>query len=344
MRALLQNVAILLIATVATLLLVELACRVFMPEWAPARAERVAFWRYDSLLGWAHTPNQIDRFDHRDFSVQVSINSQGLRDGEYARQPAPGRHRMLVLGDSFGWGFGVQQNEIFSEVLEARHSEWDIINASVSGYGTDQEYLYFKHSGVAYEPGIVLLLFHQSDFVDVISSQRYLYDKPVFRLNSDGDLLLRNSPVRHASIEEAIQRYILARTWFLSRLYYALKSSRQEGAPQPVSSNHSNSDASLKGSIIVARLLGLLNRLAKEHGARLVVVSVPMSEPYRQELAETLGAEGVPYLALDAAFANPQAAVTFAHDGHWNAAGHRIAADAIEEFLQLLGIFQPVGG
>ena len=126
---------------------VEISARMFFPEWAPTREERVKFWIHSELLGWEHTPNQQGRFNHRDFSVDVAINSHGMRDDEYSIERTD-KKRMLVLGDSFGWGFGVEHQERFSEMLEKKHRNWEIINASVSGYGTDQQYLFLREKGM----------------------------------------------------------------------------------------------------------------------------------------------------------------------------------------------------
>ena len=65
------------------LLVAELGCRLFVPGWTPGNMERVDFWRYDRLLGWAHKPGQKGCFIHRDFSVEIYINSDGLRDKDY---------------------------------------------------------------------------------------------------------------------------------------------------------------------------------------------------------------------------------------------------------------------
>jgi len=59
--------------------LMELAVRSMSREWAPTREERAKFWRYDPLVGWSHQPGQRGRLNHRDFTIEVAINSQGLR-------------------------------------------------------------------------------------------------------------------------------------------------------------------------------------------------------------------------------------------------------------------------
>ena len=62
--------------------------------------------------------------------MTVKLNSHGLRDNEYLLTRTK-NGRILVLGDSFGWGFGVEHEDIFSEVIERRNREWEIINQRV---------------------------------------------------------------------------------------------------------------------------------------------------------------------------------------------------------------------
>jgi hypothetical protein len=44
-------------------------------------------------------------------------------------------------------GGGVEHGERFDALLEGRYSEWDFISAFVSGYGTDQQYLWLEDEG-----------------------------------------------------------------------------------------------------------------------------------------------------------------------------------------------------
>ncbi len=170
-----------LLGIFVVLALVEVGARIFMPGWSPTRPDRVNFWVYDDQLGWAHKKGQKGHFDHRDFSINVYINSDGFRDSEYPL-PKTGKKRMLVIGDSFGWGYGVEHNEIFCEIIEQNHPHWEVINASVSGYGTDQQLLFLRERGLEYQPDVVLLLFSKNDFQNNISKEQYWYYKPIFVL------------------------------------------------------------------------------------------------------------------------------------------------------------------
>ena len=148
---------------------------------------------FDDQLGWRSVPDD----ESMTFGKKLTTNSRGLRDREYPYAKPTGTKRILVLGDSFTWGYGVADDETFAEVLEQRlqsvEGKWEVINTGVSGWGTDQEYLYLTQEGFDYSPDIVVLaLFLGNDFTNNASSKMYKRDKPVFL---DLDLQLANVPV-----------------------------------------------------------------------------------------------------------------------------------------------------
>jgi hypothetical protein len=320
----------------------EFTARLFLPQWAPACAERVSFWCYDEVLGWSHRPGQRGRFVHRDFSVDVSINSFGMRDAEYAMERTANRRRMLVLGDSFGWGFGVECRERFSEILENNHPGWEVINASVSGYGTDQQLLYLRESGLSFEPDVVLLLFCGSDFDDNMSRERNWYYKPRFILES-GSLRLQNVPVPESTLKQRLDRYFYGKTYILGRVYhYCLVTHREIAGlfSWADEGNGAKEDSGLRGEFAVTcHLVKAMNDLCRQSNADFMIASVPMDEGRRAFLQDLCLNENIPYLSLDESFSEAEDRVTFPHDGHWNPTGHYLAAETIERFLRDQGVF-----
>ena len=120
MKKLFVRMSLLVASILLTLGLVEIASRVFLPQTRPLRGDR-NFWIYDDLLGWKHKPLGQGTFKHPHFSVSVSINSQGLRDDEYSLERVPGKKRLVILGASNTWGFGVEHRETFSDILESKY-------------------------------------------------------------------------------------------------------------------------------------------------------------------------------------------------------------------------------
>ena len=340
-----------ILGCLALIILAEFSAQVFFPEWAPTREERVKFWDYDELLGWAHEPNHRARFNHRDFSVEVAINSHGMRDSEYS-VTRTAKRRMLVLGDSFGWGFGVEHHERFSEILEDAHRDWEILNASVSGYGTDQEFLLLRDRLLAFRPDVVLLLFYENDFGNNLVAEEYWHFKPLFRIEG-GQLQLQNVPVSKPTISQRLDRFIYGRT-YLGWAYHDAKRSwltllthvKQYLLPllRPLKDlNIRNSDKNVRDKPsrfeVTDQLIKSMDELCKNNGAAFILVSVPMDADKRTALQKITEDHGIPYLALDAQFESTVTPVTFPHDAHWNAEGHKLAADTIEAFLRESRVF-----
>src|SRR4029079_11161943 len=90
--------------------------------------------KFDPLLGWTLRENL------RDVAVsefKVSSNSQGVRGVREYAIPGPAS-RVLMIGDSYTFGEGVNDAEAFGAMLE-RLSHREVVNLAIHGYGTDQQ-------------------------------------------------------------------------------------------------------------------------------------------------------------------------------------------------------------
>jgi len=262
-----------------------------------------------------------------------------MRDSECAEERT-GKKRMLVLGDSFGWGFGVEQRERFSELLENRHPDWEIINASVSGYGTDQELLFLEEKGIAFKADVVLLLFCDNDFDSNLLADDCWHFKPYF-LVEHGRLQLHNVPVPKTTARQQLRRFFIGRTYLGQRLHAAmkdlLKGRRRAQSVQAAGGQSSADDQRMND--VTGALLRRMNEVCKRNDSALLLVSVPMDAGRSARLQKLAEAEKIAYLPLDAQFASAATRTSFLHDTHWNASGHEIAANAIDAFFWKSGLF-----
>ena len=133
------------------LVFLELAVRLIEPR----DALREYFEGHDAVLHHKFIPGARGRHKTLEFDAAYAINSLGLRSGELARDKPPGSKRILMLGDSFTEGNGVQQSETFSSLLQARldgarvGEKLEIVNAGVGSYSALLELLYLKTAGLA---------------------------------------------------------------------------------------------------------------------------------------------------------------------------------------------------
>src|SRR4051794_33322557 len=135
--------AIQLLILIATLGAAEVVLRVIDLRYL--RAHRVGadrIYNYDAELGWFPVPNSDGSFTGMR-TIRVRHNSLGLRDVEPDAAPKP---TIAFFGDSFVWGYDAEQNERFTEILRAKMPEQRIVNAGVTAYGTDQEYLLLRRA------------------------------------------------------------------------------------------------------------------------------------------------------------------------------------------------------
>jgi hypothetical protein len=94
--------------------------------------------RFDRTLGYTSKPGTFF-FSTNESTVECRINSLGVRDTEAALDSP----EIVVLGDSYAWGWGVKQNETFAKILEAK-TGLKVLNAGVPSYGTAREFMLLK--------------------------------------------------------------------------------------------------------------------------------------------------------------------------------------------------------
>jgi lysophospholipase L1-like esterase len=100
------------------------------------------------------------------------INADGLRDSVYARPKPEGVFRIVVMGDSISFGYGVEEAEAYPQVLEALLSELvpdspiEVVNLGVGGYNAYNEAQLLEGVGRTYEPDLVLVQFCINDLND----------------------------------------------------------------------------------------------------------------------------------------------------------------------------------
>lgn len=349
MKQLPGKLLIIILATLVSVLLAEGIARLFIPQWMPRESERANFWLYDPELGWKHRKNQQGTMKHIDFSISVSINSRGDRDDDYPdKKPENtyGKKRVIVTGDSFAWGFGVEKNERFSEIIENQYSNLEVINTAVSGYSTDQEFLKLVSDIEALKPDLVILLLHKNDFGGNTSPNEYGYEKPFFQKNDQGNYVLVNSPVIEAPLWKRLEQFLNGNTWFIGRAYSFvshwtgfLVSPVYHALFRTTNDNYTIHAGDLQQTTYdtTTYILSAMNDLCKSKGATLIILSTNLHEGQQTVMNNFTKSQKIPYLDLKPAFIQSQAKLNFEHDFHWNAEGHRLAASLTESFLQQHG-------
>jgi lysophospholipase L1-like esterase len=126
--------------------------------------EQYGITRPDPDLFWSIRPNLARSYRGR----LLVTNSLGLRGPELAPK-APGEVRILLLGESTTFGFGVAGEETYAARLQARldatGERYSVANAGVPAYTLFQSWIYLQERGLALEPDVVAIYHLANDFL-----------------------------------------------------------------------------------------------------------------------------------------------------------------------------------
>jgi lysophospholipase L1-like esterase len=194
--------ALVLLATLASLAAVELGLRV-VGDGAGSGGLRGLHqtrpdtdWLYGLRAGAHVRLEEPTRVDYQ-------INEDGWRDRRYSRDKPPGVFRIVVLGDSVAFGYGVAAESTFPFQLEelaakrTPEARIEVLNLGVGGYNPYNEAALFTDVGVGFQPDLVLIQFCINDLNDPTlhfdASTQQAFDLP--------DLAFPNPSTRNATEE-----------------------------------------------------------------------------------------------------------------------------------------------
>lgn len=127
-------------------------------------------------------PSTDYHFWSGEFDVTVRTNRYGLRGRDPVMPKPPGTFRILMLGDSFTFGFPVRDEETFCARIEhglrAQGYPVEVVNGGVSGYSPTLHYLSLRDQFLAFEPDLVVLWYDLGDLQeDAWFQKNLLLDK-----------------------------------------------------------------------------------------------------------------------------------------------------------------------
>ena len=212
------------------------------------------------------------------FTETIRTNELGLRDSPIRED---GARRILAIGDSCTYGWGLAQEDAYPQVLQSLldrqfgAERFRVINAGVPGFTSHHGLLYLRERGLALHPEIVIFGFGFNDFwragnieAALESNRRFL---PLIRFD---DFLVRNSSF-----------------WRWLRVH----NRRVFGREQPQRMSLEDYQRNITGIV----------EQAKAHGAHVLMivfaVQNPAWEPHARDALALAATLGIPVIRYDRA-------------------------------------------
>ena len=325
------------------LLFAEVAGRFLFPEWRDFYNGR--FMASTFVPGYGKTTVGRAGFNghfaqnNGDFRVRIGINNFGLRNPEPVEKAGG---RIWVVGDSFTFGWGVEQNEIYSSVI-AQFLGVPTYNVASPGTNVCGYQILVARMPVTVRPkALVVGLTLENDLsiydckkagkqTAVLGDEAALLTPSLSGLKS---LLTEHSAFYNIAVT-SMKRVQVINEW-LVRMGLAVR--------EHVDKRIIEADSiTAVAESTVKELVRLRRQLAPKTPMGVLLIparfeirdGAPLHRQMRQAIIKELTLQGLAYIDPFKTFKQVGFGPThFAHDGHWSALGHKIAAEAVADWLR----------
>jgi lysophospholipase L1-like esterase len=336
-RDALSALVLVLVSIGVALAVAELALRIF--AWAappaappPEDPEVAALPELGGVLELAR-PNVRGRHS----GALWRTNSAGFRGPEVSSTPRPGVFRIAVVGDSFAAGMGVAEEDAYAAQLERRLRaagtavEFEVLNFGIGGLDIRQVLRRASRLGARLQPHLYVYGFTLNDIFEADDAEQ------------------RVQPAQHRELEEQMLRFAASPSHLLRAIGPRWLSLRQ--ALWPGADDYGGALArAYRDPARFARIesgLGEFAALAERTGRCVHVLihtelaHLRFAHPYREAYAQVERAARERGLSVTPSFPayrwrDSSELRLSAIDGHPNAEGHRILADALYAGLREL--------
>ncbi len=316
---------------------------------------------YHPQIGYRFIPGLQTRELHEGGGFLLRTNAAGYRcRHEFEKRKKPGTFRILLFGDSYTAGMGVNDRARYGDQLEELLPNVEIYNFGLPGSGTDMQYLSWCEDAREIEHDLVVISVMVENILRIVQTHRpyltlegeeLLFAKPYFELEPNDSLSLHQVPVpkqaqpAEGGLADSYGRFLTLRK-LVNRLGPRVKDQVQRLSRfQPLPGYNRSDDPAWR------LMKAILKKWTGELSKPAIIVPIPLyhyveesasATAYQARFQELADPPQVTVHDPLPAFHRPdraeRRALRFEHDCHLTAPAHRLLAEslagAIEPYLE----------
>ncbi len=338
LRYFLIGISTLVASSIIAVALFEGMVRMFFPAYDPSGQVALVVGPNGLVLGPSnHTTRQSKNTG--DYDVKVHFNQHGFRETKDVANARSGD--IVVVGDSFAFGWGVEESQRFSNVLQTLLHRRVFNSASPGGnFELYDSLLKYAESLGGKIDDVVLAVCMEND---------------LFLYSPSGPSA--SNPGQNAATPRAIQRSRLISAIPYAKMWLTYNSAAYRMLTTAVHQSPWLKDLAVRANLVVPNLVGMAkntysreviehsaNRLARiarhyKHAEILIIPSRGLwagsnrsvEDRVHREFIAALAARHLEVIDVRKIFESGGDPLSnhFRNDGHWNQRGHRLAAEAL---------------
>lgn len=292
--------------------------------------------QHDPVLTYILKPGECV-FRNREFETRLYINSLGLRDDEQSLY----KPEIIILGDSYTLGWGVDQDSTFAQVLE-QLSGRKVLNASMASYGTARELLLLDRIDLS-NAKYLIIQYCANDFIENKS-----YVENNFQMENTTREGMEITFSKHKSrtryipliyLKLFLQFWLVAEDIPSGNMAAATVLNAQRKPESPHPGNRMEERAQQEARLFLDILRHHKDKLAHLHILFFVLNSYPQGDwGFGQQALDQLKGCDCPDAILNMQYLYLSSRLSqsdfFILDDHLNAQGHKKVAAALDEAIR----------
>jgi hypothetical protein len=252
-------------------------------------------------------------------------NSLGYRDREWTWDDVAGKHKIMVLGDSFVAGYGIeaQEDRMSNQLGRLLGDDYAVMTVAISGWGTRSEMCAGAHYPI--KPDTLILAYYVNDIEEMV--QELGRDEPEFDF---------------VKIPDGCQKPLVENSYLYNFVYWRLYRLGMKPAKCSYWDWVFDLYEDPEAWAVHRRDLLTLAEYTKEEDIQLIVVIIPhliyveRSVPVVRRISELFQAEGVPTLDVTQLIQGEPRSVILASpvDPHASEMVHRRIAECLCQMIE----------
>ncbi len=320
---------LLIISIVSTLILIECTLRIY-PQVAGQQFTNAVHGKYNTNADGIYyydsntnisfmKPLFVATNYYNGYYWEHKTDSKGFRNEEESAHAD-----IILLGDSFIYGHGVNINETVGFFLENMTGN-SVVNLGRQGDTTYQELYVLKQFGLSYQPKYVLYFFYENDVIDL-----YVHNVNIdeFLANPYENSTWLNSPHKEWIEEKPSSLSLIFQKPYLMRAVSMVIQGRSVAQLKAKITNDS------KGWNYTEHAIILMNNMSQERSMKLIIIPItPSSNEMRTKIEEIATRNNISVIdTREITDENPS--FFLEHDGHFSPEGAMAMAKIIDEYLE----------